>query len=70
MRQTGIELLAADLGTTPAGLAIAIGVIGAVIIAVVFACWKLSVVPEELRPQPGPCPPMRPRPGGKGSKAA
>lgn len=60
MRQTGIELLAADLGTTPGGLAmcIAVGAV-ALIVVVVFACWKLSHtpaaegVPSDPRPTPG-----------------
>lgn len=59
MRQTGIDLLAADLGTTPEGLAMYIALGGLALIAVVvLACWKLSRAPapegfpSDPRPKP------------------
>lgn len=57
MRPTGIELLAADLGTTPAWLAIYIAAAGLVVAAtVVWACWKLSSTPSTESFAPGPKP--------------
>ncbi len=67
MGQTGIELLAADLGTTPGGLLtyIAIGAC-ALIVVVVWACWKLSSTPATEGFPSGPTPHApRPTPGKK-----
>lgn len=43
----GIDLLAADLGTTPERLALYVAALGlGALVAVVGACWKLSQAPD------------------------